>query len=436
MLQKTSPGTLDDLAAQIKPKSAANMLLWGILAFFAIFVVWAWLTELDRTVRGIGRVIPSGQLQVVSNLEGGVIEEILVKTGMRVAADAPLIRLSGVQTGAELGSGSAATYALQAKIARLQAEIVGGTPVYPVPAEPAMAPIVAIERSLHASRMADLASATSAANARLNAAGRAVAEADSAYQARVARRDSAQRELFAIRPLVERGIEPRISLIRAESEAAATAAEAAAASSSIARAQAGVAEASASLAQLRQDWRAKAATELAQAQAEFTARSPTLPALADRLARTVIRAPVDGRINRVLVTTVGGTIRPGEPIVEIGPSDYSLLVEAMVNPKDIASVAIGQEAKVDITAYDSAIYGSLPGKVVSISPDAVLNERTGETHYMVKVRTNRNALVREGRRLPIGVGMVANVNLLGDKRSILEYLLSPITRLSEQAMRE
>lgn len=436
MLQKTSQGALDDLASNIKPKTAANLLLWGILAFFAIFVVWAWLTELDRTVRGVGRIIPSSQLQVVSNMEGGVIEDILVRTGMTVKTNMPLVRLSPIQSSAELGSGSATAAALTAKIARLEAEVSGRSPAYPAATDQGMADMIAIERALYVSRQADLSSATNAANARVNESERAVTEARAAFQARVARRDSAQRELDALRPLVERGIEPRISLIRAESEAGATASEAAAAAASIARAQASVAEARASLSQLRQDWRAKAATELATAQAELSARRPTLPALTDRFERTIIRAPVDGRINRVLVTTIGGTIRPGEPVVEIVPSDESLLVEAMVNPKDIASVALGQKAKVDLTAYDSAIYGSLPGKVVAISPDAVLNEKTGETHYLVRVRTNTNALMKDGRKLPIGVGMVANVNLLGDKRTILQYLLSPITRLSETAMRE
>ena len=148
-------------------------------------------------------------------------------------------------------------------------------------------------------------------------------------------------------------------------------------------------------------------------------------------------APLAGRINRVLVTTRGGTIRPGEPVVEIVPSNENLLVEVLIHPSDIAFVRIGQPARVAITAYDRSIYGVLDGEVVTISPDATLNERTGESFYTVKVRTNLNYLRDvNGRQMPIGVGMTAEVDLLGEKRNILQYILSPIARLSETAFRE
>jgi membrane fusion protein, adhesin transport system len=428
---------LEDLTDRIKPRAASNLLLWGILAFFVVFLIWAALTKLDRTVLGMGRVVPSSQLQIVSNLEGGIVESISIKTGMVVKAGDELIRLSPLQTDAEFGSSNATTGALTVKIARLEAEVGGRTPNYPFAADPALRDIITIESTLHSSRMADLSSGMNAASARINQAQRAVAEAQANYAARSSARDSSRSELDMIRPLVERGIEPRMALVQAENAAAVAAGEAAAASASIARAQAGVGEARASMSQLQQDWRSRAGTELATAQAELSARQRTMPALADRVARTTIRAPLSGRVNRVLVNTVGGTIRPGEPVVEIVPSELTLLIEAQVSPKDIAFVRIGQKSKVDVTAYESAIYGSLHGKVVSISPDAVLNERTGETHYLVKVRTNTNALVdKSGTKLPIGPGMIATVNLLGDKRSVLDYLLTPITRLSERALRE
>ena len=195
-------------------------------------------------------------------------------------------------------------------------------------------------------------------------------------------------------------------------------------------------EAQSALNQQRQDWRSLAANELATAQAEYSARRAALPALAEREQRTVIRAPLPGRVNRVLVTTVGAAVGPGAPLVEIVPSEETLLVETMVRPQDIGWVRMGQNAKVNITAYDPSIYGALDGVVTAISPDATLNEKTGESFYTVQVRTAKNALVRNGRRLPIGTGMVADVSLLGDKRTILNYILSPITKLSETAFRE
>jgi len=426
---------LEDFADRIRPRAASNLLLWAILGFIVIFLVWAAFTELDRTVRGQGRIIASSQLQVVSNLEGGIVDAILVRTGQQVRQGQELVRLNRTLSGAELGSGEATLGALRAKIARLEGEVSGRTPVYPATADAAMATQVVIERSLHEARMANLSAINAASQARLVQAQRAANEASANYQARVSAREAASTELGAIRPLVERGIEPQLSLVRAESAAAVAASEASAASSAVARAQAGIAEARSVLTQQQQDWRSLAANELAGARAELAARQRTLPALADRAQRTEVRSPLAGRVNRVLVTTVGGSVGPGAPLVEIVPDRETLLVEAMVLPKDIGTIRIGQRAKVDISAYDPAVYGSLTGRVSAISPDAVANERTGQTYYIIQVQTDGNT-TGTGRKLPIGTGMLADVSLLGDKRSILSYLLTPITRLSERAFRE
>lgn len=414
---------LEDYADRIKPRTASTILLWGVTGFVLIFIIWAAFAELERTVRGMGRVIPSSQLQVISNLEGGIVEAILVRQGQDVRAGDPLIRLDQTQTGAELGSGEATLSALMVKSARLQAEVNGRSPVYPEAANPVIADQIRIEQALHASRMADLASMAAAARAR-------VAQAESVYQARVTARDARQAEARILRPLVERGIEPRLSLVQAESAAAVAASEAEAAASAIA-------EARSALSQATQQWRATAANELATAQAELAARRRALPALAERVERTVVRSPVPGRVNRVLVTTRGGTVQPGAPLVEIVPSEESLLIEARILPEDIAFVSLNQEARVAITAYDRSVYGTLDGRVVAISPDAVQDERTGETFYLVRVRT-ASSVVRDprGRPMPIGPGMVAEVDLLGDTRTVLQYILSPITRLGETALRE
>jgi membrane fusion protein, adhesin transport system len=428
---------LEDFADRIRPRAMSNILLWGIFGFIVLFILWAALTELDRSVQGQGRVIPSAQLQIVSNLEGGVVEQILVKTGMNVKAGDPLVLLSPVQSTAEFGSNAATTGALSAKVARLEAEMVGREPLYPQLTDPLTQDQIKIEQALHQARLADLSSSNNAGQARINQAQRAVAEAEALIAAKVTQRNSTQREMEIIRPLVERGIEPRMTLMQLESQASVSASEVSGAQASASRARAGVAEAQAALSQYRQDWRSKTGTELAAAQAELSARTRTTGALADRLARTTVRSPLSGRINRVLVATVGGSVRPSEPIVEIVPSEDGLIVEALVLTKDIAFVSLNQVAKVDITAYDSAVYGSLHGKVISISPDAIINERTGEAHFIVRVRTDENALIdKSGRRLPIGTGMTSNISVLGEKRSVLSYILTPITRLSEKALRE
>ena len=421
-----------DIMPRFVPRTGPSLLLWLILGFFVIFVIWASFTQIDRTVRGTGRIVPSSKLQVISNLEGGIVQEVLVRTGQQVTAGDPLVRLDPTQTGGEFGSGSATVSALAAKIERLTAEVTGRSPRFTAGDDQAQ-----IEKALYGARMAELSSLRNAGEARVAAANRAVAEAQSMYSARLSSATAARAELDAIRPLVERGIEPRLVLSQAIGRAQTASSEAAAASSSIARAQAGVAEARAALSQQLQDWRSRAANELTTTQAEFTARSASLPALEKRAERSIVIAPVNGRINRILVSTRGGTVQPGAPILELVPSEDGLLVEAMISPKDIGSVRIGQPAKVGLSAYDSSIYGSLKGKVVAISPDATFNEKTGESHYIVEVRTSETALRgKNGRKLPIGVGMIADLSLLGDKRSVMSYLLSPFTKLSDEAFRE
>ncbi len=428
---------LEDLADRIKPKAVSNLLLWLIVGFIIVFIAWASIVKLDRTVHAPGRVVPSSRLQVLTNFEGGVVSAILVHVGDLVKRGQPLVRLDQTQAGAEFGSSEITVGALNAKIARLQAEIGGREPVYPAATTPQVAQQISIERSLHAARMSDLASLSAAGAARAAQAERAVAEARSAYASRVSARDSAKRQLDMIRPLVERGIEPQLTLIQLENSAAVSGTDAAQASAAIARAQSAVAEARASLAQVRSAWRAQAGTDLATAQSEMAARQRSMPALAAKLGRSTVASPVDGRVNRVLVSTVGSSIGAGQPIVEVVPSAETLTVEALVSPKDIAAVRIGQRARVNITAYESGVYGGMDGRVLTISPDATVEERTGESHYTVRVRADaQNFRGPEGQRLVIGPGMTADVNLIGDKRSIMAYILTPFTRLREEALRE
>lgn len=428
---------LEDLTTRIRPRAASNLLLWLILGFVILFVAWAALVKIDRTVHAAGRVIPGARLQVISVLEGGVIDAILVKAGDAVRRGQVLVRLVPAQSEAELGSNVATVASLQAKIARLQAELLGREPRFAPPSNPSEADQIAVERALHQARIADLNSQTAVARAHAAAAQQAVGEAEAAHQSRVAARDSARQQVELLRPLVERGIEPRMTLMQLESQLAVATGDAAQAQGAIARFRASSAEAAAAISTARRIWLAQAATDLSTAQADLAARSQVTPALAERVRRSTIASPVDGKINRVLVSTVGSSIAPNQPIIEVVPGADTLTVEALVAPKDIASLRVGQKARINISAYESAIYGSMDGEVITISPDATVEERTGESHYIVRVRTYADTLRdHDGHKLTIGPGMTADVNLLGDKRSILAYLLTPLTRLRESAFTE
>lgn len=428
---------IEDRFDELDPTKISRILFWGITVFFVILFLWAAFAEIDRTVRGQGRVISSSQLQVVTSLEGGVLEDILVQPGERVEAGEVLVRLDPTQSGAELGSSSATAVALDMKIARLRAEVAGQAPSYPMPSTTDAASQLQVEKSLYSSRQAALRSALSAGQAQIERARQGVAQAQATVQARQSALAQAQNEVNAVRPLVDNGIEPRMTLTRAESQAATAQSDLASARAGISQASAQVAEASANLARIRQDWREQSANELALAQADYEARASTLPALQKRVDRTTLRAPTSGQVSRVLVTTRGSAVSPGEPVVELVSDDDRLMVEARVRPQDIGSVRIGQKAKVGITAYDQAVYGTLDGQVQTISPDSIVDPQTGETYYLVRVTTQANGLRGpSGQELEIGPGMVADISLLGDKRTVLQYILTPITRLSETAFRE
>lgn len=413
-------------------RKSANLVLWAVLVFFVLAVTWAAFTEIDRSVRGTGSVIPSSKLQVVSNLEGGVVEEILVKQGQAVERGDVIVRLSPTQTNAAFGSTTAEVSALRARIARLDAEVRGVTPDYGDLPENQ----VAIEKALYQARLAEFSSSASANTARVTQAQRAVVEAQSLLDARRSSLAAIEEELAMISPLVETGVIPRVEFIRTQNQALVARKEVESAVASLARARAGVAEAQAQAAQSRSDRLSRSAAELSVAQAELNAKQSQLPALSDRVDRTIIRSPVNGVVNRVLVTTVGGTVAAGSPIAEIVPSRDSLYVEAQIKPQDIANVSLGQRALIEITAYNRTIYGTLDGIVTSISPDTVDDERSDERYYTVEIQTDDRLLSEEGRPLEIGPGMVANVNLLGEKRSILSYIFTPITRLTETAFRD
>lgn len=425
---------IEAFETRMRPRLLSSILLWLIAAFFVIFILWAALTEIDRSVRAQGRVIPSSQLQVVSNLEGGIVTDILVSTGQKVDEGQPLLKLSPIVGNAELGSGEASVTALLAKVARLNAEVTGQKPAF---GGNEIAGPYAAERALYAARQNELSAIQNAARARSEQAYRALAEAQAMLAARRSVAQQARDEAAIIRPLVEQGYEPRLSLIKLEAQALTASSETAAAAAAVGRAQAQIAEATADQTRQTGDWRSRAATELTAATAELAARQKMLPALADRLRRADVTAPVSGRINRVLVTTPGSAIAPGSPLVEIVPSNDGLIIEALVSPKDIGLVRIGQAANAIITAYDSAVYGSLKAVVISISPDAVVNEKSGDSFYFVRIRTANTALRgASGKPLRIGAGMTAEVNLLGEKRSILSYFFSPITKAARNAFRE
>ena len=421
----------------IEPAAAARLMLWSIAGFTATIIGWAAVAQVDETATARGRVVPQRALQVISNLEGGVVSAILVRPGQRVAAGAPLLRLDPGSAQADFTRSSAAANALTARIVRLEAEVAGGPPAFPVGLDAAAPGAVAAERALWLARQSDRASTSAGGTARLEGATRGLAEARSSASAAAEARAQAAREAAMLAPLVDKGIEPRISLDRAQSALVQADASAAGAAEAVARASAALAETRAAAAGAAGRSRVDASNDLALARAELAGQSAGLAALQRRVERTQVRSPIAGTVQRVLVATLGGSVSPGAPLVEVVPTDGVLVVEAQVRPRDIGFVQLGQPAAVKLTAYDSSVYGRLEGQVTAVSPDAVVDERGGEGWYLVRIETPARGLrAPDGGLLRVGAGMVADVDLIGRKRTVLSYLLSPITKLSGTAFRE
>lgn len=423
------------LALGLKERDFPSLLLWSIVGFTSIMLAWAALARLEVVIAAPGRIIPASQLQILSNLEGGTLARIAVTPGQKVKAGQLLIQLDPVLRASDAAAGQASVDALKVREARLAAESRGERYALDVAnVDPAL---LANEQALARSDTTALISERGIAQSRAEQARRAAAEAEANLAQRREALNLAIREEAVMRPLVEQGAEPGLTLDRVVSQRAQADAAATAAAENLRRARAAVAEATRGVWSVDAKFRNRAAEALANTRAELASRSGQQPALTDRLARTQVRAPVAGIVSRLRVATPGAAVGPGEPLVEMVPAGDKLLVEAKVSPADIGFVAAGQIARVRVSAYDYSIYGALDGVVQNVAPDAVVDERTGQVHFLVRIALPGTCFpTHNAGCLPLGPGMMADVNLLGPKRSVLSYVLSPLTRVSNSAFRE
>lgn len=411
-----------DAELPIEPSKAAQYLLYAIAGLLFIGLLWSAVARLDRVTRGDGRIVPSNHLQQVQYLEGGIIEEILVKPGAQVKKGDVLVRVDPTQINAQMTQGRDGYNSLAARIARLEAEAQGAPLGFPADVAGSAPDIVDNERKLYEARKREFDAALAVEAGKLDEARAALDYANQSYAL-------ASQELSIVAPLVAKGIEPKLELIRARQRAAAALGERQ-------RAEIAVKSAESETARIRSTYHASVADELAKAKAEMTGISGELPALKDKVDRTEVRSPIDGVVHRVLVATIGGVVQPGQTIVEVVPQGDTPLVEAKIKPADIGFLRVGQEARIKISAYDSSTYGSMAGRIETISPDAIEDEKDGERHFLITVRVNAPSLETRDGALPLMPGMAAEVDVLNGKRTVLAYLLKPIAEVSNKALQE
>lgn len=417
-------------------KRASTLLLAVIAVFFVALFAWISVAEVDTVTRAQGRVIPSSKLQMVQNLEGGIIAEIRVKQGQRVEAGDLLVLLSAVQHDGDRKAREQQLLGLKARAARLTAQAAGEqAPKYPADVQASARDVVLAENAALLSKKLELDSQAEVLDAQIAQKTRELDEAKISLEAARRTLELGREERATVARLVERGLEPRLELVRLDRSLAELDGRAQVAVVTITRLGSAIEEMRARRNTITRQYRAEALGELNRTITELSALEQSLPALKDRVARTEIRSPMKGVVNRLFVTTTGGVVKPGEPIVEVVPVDDDLVVEALVLPKDIGFVKLGQPARVKVTAYDYAIFGAMDGTVKNISADAVPNEK-GEAFYQVRIETATKAIAALDKQLPIQPGMQAQVDVITGKKTILQFLSKPIVAMRENAFRE
>ena len=421
-------------AVLLQTPKGGRMLLWAVVCCVLFFVVWAAVAQVDEFTRGEGKVIPSQYIQVIQNLEGGILAELYVREGEKVQRGQSLVRIDDKRFLSSLREVDVTLAQLEMKAKRLRAEADGV--VFTVPKDSIVDPsIISQELAFYQSRERELSSNREVISQQVNQKRQELSELTARSNQLKTSYELLQRELGLTKPLVKEGAVSEVELLRLERQVSDLHGELEAAELAIPRVKSGLDEWREKLLNVDLAFRRDAREQLNEINLELSRLSESTGALVDRVDRTLVTSPVAGTVKQLLVKTIGGVIQPGMDIAEIVPSEQIMLVEAKVRPADIAYLHPGQNAKVKFTAYDFAIFGGLDGQVVHISPDTIMDDE-GNSFYLVRVETSRSFSAPDGTELPIIPGMTVGVDILTGKKTILDYVLKPILKTKQLALRE
>ena len=428
---------MSDLRAAIVrgPRFSTSLLLFAIVGFIAAAAYWTSQATIPVIARGEGRVIPSGQIQVVQHLEGGIVAEILVREGQFVKQGETLLKVNDVQFESKFSEDYAQYLGLLAGRDRLEAEVSGKRPVYSKEVLEKGPKIATAENALYKARRTELGQSVAVLQRQVEQRAQELIEIRARITQLGRSLQLAEEELAITAPMVEQGVTSRIELIRIERGVNDLRGTLDATEKSVPRARAARREAEGRIHEKRATYRAQALAQLNETKIKLNALAQVLTSMRDRVQRTDVRSPVDGTVKQLNINTLGGVIRPGMDLVEIVPAEDNLLVEARIRPADIGFLHPDQEATVKITAYDYAIFGALDARLEQISADSIIDEK-GESYFQVRVRTDKNYLGDEDDPKKIIPGMVAQVDIMTGDRTVLDYLLKPILRARGMAFTE
>lgn len=412
-----------------------RLIIWTTLILLVMFIIWASFSELEEVTRGEGKVVPSSHVQVVQNLEGGIISEILVNVGDNVKKDQLLLKMDPTRFSSSFEENRAKYLSDKAKAARLRAEATGTALAIPGDVEKERPDIAARERQLFQSRRMELTSSSEIKRQQINQRTQELKELQVKLVELNRTYSLLQKEISMIKPLVKKGAASDVEVLQLERQASQMEGDIERIREEIPRAQFKLQEGQVSLNELNLNFRNKSNAESNEVLRELDESASSSLALKDRLDRTSIRSPVDGIVNRVMVKTVGGVVQPGMDLVEIVPMHGNLVVEAKIKPSDIAFLRPAQKATIKFTAYDYTIYGSLTAELEHVGADSITDDK-GNSFFLVRLRTDKTYLGTTTHPLPIMPGMVATVDILTGKKTVLSYILKPVLKARYMALRE
>ncbi|MNS16510.1 Type I secretion system membrane fusion protein PrsE [compost metagenome] len=427
-LLHTVPGR-DPLRMPTRTLRAAVLALTG---GFVGAIAWSNVATIDVSATANGRIVPSRQIQLVQNLEGGIVSALLVKEGATVKKGQVLARIQSTEFSASLGEIQSSMAAFKSEIARLTAETEDAPLRFPAELEKAHPDLVAKQTKLFESRRQGLADTIDALRQDVVHARNEGARASQSLPLLRSNLAIARQQLAIIEPQVAKGLLSELELLNAKQRILEAQGKINEASHSLPAASSLAAGAEGRIREERQKFRSLALAQLAEDKVKLDGLEQQLRTHTDRLSRREVRSPVNGVVKKLRMNTIGEVVRPGESILEIVPSEDTLIVEAKVSPKDIAFVHAGQTAHIRVTAYDASIYGALPAVVEQVSADATVGERD-EVYYMVRVRATSGF---QGADLPLRPGMVSQVDVITGRRTVFDYVVKPLTKLQYTAMHE
>lgn len=427
------------LAREDRPPLFASASILIIGALFVSSVAWASYAEVDEIARGDGKIIPASKTQIIQASEPGVVQEIAVTIGQIVKKNDLIIRLDNTFNTSSLGEQQAKARALQTRIARLKFEQTGNIEgSFPCPSEiQKVAPeICDNEQKLLVARRDNFEVKLSVLKSRLDQREKELDEATANSDRLTQNLTVSDQEAKLVESMVKKGLMARTEQLRVERELTELNGQLMLAGETIKKAKSAITEAQLQVDELGLQLQQEALSDLTQALADLSVVDETIRGATDKVARTDIRSPVDGIVNTLDVNTLGAFVQPGAVVAGIVPTSETLLVEARVSPRDVAFIRPGQDALIKVTAYDFSIFGGIEGKVSNITADSLVDQKTGEPYYQVRVATERSTLTRDGKVYSIIPGMICSVDIKTGRKTILTYLLKPINKAREEAMSE